>query len=50
MTREEFIELAKSYDYDDDGIADLLETFDEMQAITGNAKYEDIILIPQAVY
>lgn len=50
MTREEFIEKAKEYNYDEEGIKGLLEVYDEIKAIDANYRYEDIILIEQAVY
>ena len=50
MTKEEFIAKAKEYNYDKDGIKDLLELYDEMKAIDSEYRYEDIVLIEQAVY
>ena len=50
MTREEFIQKAKEYNYDDEAIQGLLEVFDEFKALDPQYRYEDVILIEQAVY
>lgn len=50
MTKEEFIAKAKEYGYDDDGVEALLEVYDEIKAIDSEYRYEDIVLIEQAVY
>lgn len=50
MTKEEFIAKAKEYGYDDEGVRELLEVYDEIKAIDNEYRYEDIVLIEQAVY
>lgn len=51
MTETEFIRIAKEeYNYDEDGIKELLRTYEEMKEINAGAKYEDVLLIPQPVY
>lgn len=50
MTREDFIALAKEYNYNDKGITDLLETYEEMKTVDPRTTYDDVVLIPQPVY
>lgn len=50
MSRQEFIDKAKEYGYDEQGIKDLLETYREMREINPDADYDEIILVPQPVY
>lgn len=50
MTKDEFIEKAKEYGYDDEGIKELLQVYKEMQELMPTATYDDIALIQQAVY
>ena len=50
MTKEEFIEKAREYGYDEDGIKGLLAVYDEMKEIDDQFDYKYIVLIEQAVY
>ena len=50
MTKDEFIAKAKELGYDAEGIKDLLATYDDLKAHYPDFKYEDFVLIPQAVY
>ena len=50
MTEQEFVEKAKEYGYDEEGIAELLEAYKELTALDADASYADIVLIQQAVY
>lgn len=50
MSKDEFIAKATEYGYDEEGIKELLESYDEMKALDANLSYSDILLIEQAVY
>ena len=50
MTKQQFIDKAKEYGYDDSAIVELLKGYDELKALDPNASYEDIVLIMQAKY
>lgn len=51
MTKDEFIKKAKSLDYDDDQIQDILDLREEEIRKYGfTLPFEEIILIEQAVY
>lgn len=51
MTKDEFIKKAKSLDYDDEQIQDILDLReDEIRKYGFTLPFEEIILIEQAVY
>ena len=50
MTEQEFIEKAKEYGYDENGIKDLLSGYAELKALIPDASYNDIVLVEQAIY
>ena len=51
MTKDEFIKKAKSYDYDDEQIQEILDLRDEEIRKYGfSIPYDDIVLVEQPVY
>jgi hypothetical protein len=50
MTREEFRAKAIKYGYDENGIKELLEEYDEISEEVPGFSYEDIVLIEQPKY
>lgn len=51
MTKDEFIKKAKSLDYDDEQIKDMLDLREqEKREIGYEMPYEDIVLLQQPVY
>jgi hypothetical protein len=50
VSKDDFIARAKEYGYDAEGIQGLLDVYREMKEFDPSVTYEDVILVPQAVF